>query len=133
MPDPFKFELVSPEKLLLSGNVEQVLVPGAEGDMTIMAKHSPLITTLRPGLLEIDFPDGRRQRFFARGGFAEVIPAGLTVLAERAIDLDDLDPTQLAQDISDAEEDVADLTGEAKDKAQMTLEHLRQVQSVLGA
>jgi F-type H+-transporting ATPase subunit epsilon len=62
-----------------------------------------------------------------------VIPAGLTVLAERAIDLDDLDPTQLAQDISDAEEDVADLTGEAKDKAQMTLEHLRQVQSVLGA
>jgi F-type H+-transporting ATPase subunit epsilon len=133
MPDPFKFELVSPEKLLFSGNVEQVLVPGAEGDMTIMAKHSPLITTLRPGLLEIDFPDGRRQRFFARGGFAEVIPAGLTVLAERAIDLDDLDPTQLAQDISDAEEDVADLTGEAKDKAQMTLEHLRQVQSVLGA
>jgi F-type H+-transporting ATPase subunit epsilon len=133
MPDPFKFELVSPEKLLLSGNVEQVLVPGAEGDMTIMAKHSPLITTLRPGLLEIDFPDGRRQRFFARGGFAEVIPAGLTVLAERAIDLDELDPTQLAQDISDAEEDVADLTGEAKDKAQMTLEHLRQVQSVLGA
>jgi F-type H+-transporting ATPase subunit epsilon len=133
MPDPFKFELVSPEKLLLSGNVEQVLVPGAEGDMTIMAKHSPLITTLRPGLLEIDFPDGRRQRFFARGGFAEVIPAGLTVLAERAIDLDELDPTQLAQDISDAEEDVADLTGEAKDKAHMTLEHLRQVQSVLGA
>ena len=133
MPDPFKFELVSPEKLLFSGNVEQVLVPGAEGDMTIMAKHAPLITTLRPGLLEIDFPDGSRQRFFARGGFAEVIPAGLTVLAERAINLDDLDRTQLAQDISDAEEDVADLTGEAKDKAQMTLEHLRQVQSVLGA
>lgn len=133
MPDPFKFELVSPEKLLFSGNVEQVLVPGAEGDMTIMAKHSPLITTLRPGLLEIDFPDGKRQRFFARGGFAEVIPAGLTVLAERAIDLDDLDPAQLAQDIADAEEDVADLSGEAKDKAQMTLEHLRQVQSALSA
>jgi F-type H+-transporting ATPase subunit epsilon len=133
MPDPFKFELVSPEKLLFSGNVEQVLVPGAEGDMTIMAKHSPLITTLRPGLLEIDFPDGKRQRFFARGGFAEVIPAGLTVLAERAIDLDDLDPAQLAQDIADAEEDAADLSGEAKDKAQMTLEHLRQVQAALSA
>ena len=133
MPDPFKFELVSPERLLFSGNVEQVLVPGAEGDMTIMAKHSPLITTLRPGLLEIDFPDGKRQRFFGRGGFAEVIPAGLTVLAERAIDLDNLDPAQLAQDIADAEEDVADLSGEAKDKAQMTLEHLRQVQSALSA
>lgn len=133
MPDPFKFELVSPEKLVFSGDVEQVLVPGAEGDMTIMAKHAPLITTLRPGLLEIDFPDGKRQRFFARGGFAEVIPAGLTVLAERAIDLDELDPAQLSQDIADAEEDVADLSGEAKDKAQMTLEHLRQVQSALGA
>ena len=133
MADPFKFELVSPEKLLFSGDVEQVLVPGAEGDLTIMAKHAPLIATLRPGLLEIDFPDGKRQRFFARGGFAEVIPAGLTVLAERAIDLDDLDPAQLSQDIADAEEDVADLAGEAKDKAQMTLEHLRQVQTALNA
>jgi F-type H+-transporting ATPase subunit epsilon len=133
MADPFKFELVSPEKLLFSGDVEQVLVPGAEGDMTIMAKHAPVITTLRPGLLEIDFPDGKRQRFFARRGFAEVNPDGLTVLAERAIDLDDLDPEQLTQDIANAEEDVADLSGDAKDRALMTLEHLRQVQAVLGA
>ncbi|MGD8355201.1 MAG: F0F1 ATP synthase subunit epsilon [Methyloceanibacter sp.] len=133
MADPFKFELVSPEKLLFSGDVEQVLVPGAEGDMTIMAKHAPVITTLRPGLLEIDFPDGKRQRFFARRGFAEVNPDGLTVLAERAIDLDDLDPEQLTQDITNAEEDVADLSGDAKDRALMTLEHLRQVQAVLSA
>lgn len=133
MADPFKFDLVSPEKLLFSGEVEQVLVPGAEGDMTIMAKHSPLITTLRPGLLELDFPDGKRQRFFARGGFAEVIPAGLTVLAERAIDLDDMDAAHLDQAISDAEEDVADLSGEAKDRAQMTLEHLRQVKAAMSA
>jgi F-type H+-transporting ATPase subunit epsilon len=133
MADPFKFELVSPEKLLFSGEVEQVLVPGAEGDMTIMAKHAPLITTLRPGLLEIDFPDGKRQRFFARRGFAEVNPVGLTVLAERAIDLDDLDPEQLTQDITNAEEDVADLSGDAKDRALMTLEHLRQVQAALSA
>ncbi len=133
MADPFKFELVSPEKLLFSGDVEQVLVPGAEGDMTIMAKHAPVITTLRPGLLEIDFLDGKRQRFFARRGFAEVNPDGLTVLAERAIDLDDLDPEQLTQDITNAEEDVADLSGDAKDRALMTLEHLRQVQAVLSA
>ena len=133
MADPFKFELVSPEKLLFSGDVEQVLVPGAEGDMTIMAKHAPLITTLRPGVLEIDFPEAKRQRFFARRGFAEVNPAGLTVLAERAIDLDDLDPEQLTQDITNAEEDVTDLSGDAKDRAQMTLEHLRQVQAVLSA
>ena len=133
MPDLFTFELVSPEKLLFSGEVEQVLVPGAEGDMTVMAKHAPIITTLRPGLLELDFPGGKRQRFFARGGFAEVIPAGLTVLAETAIDLDEMDPAHLTQAISDAEEDVADLSGDAKDRAELTLEHLRQVQTVLNA
>lgn len=133
MPDSFKFELVSPEKLLFSGEVEQVLVPGAEGDMTIMAKHAPLITTLRPGLLELDFPGGKRQRFFARGGFAEVVPAGLTVLAETAIDLDEMSADHLRQAIADAEEDAADLSGEAKDRAQMTLEHLRQVQAAVNA
>ena len=133
MPDPFKFELVSPEKLLFSGEVEQVLVPGAEGDMTIMAKHAPLITTLRPGLLEVEFPGGKRQRFFARGGFAEVVPAGLTILAETAIDLDEMSPEHLSQAITNAEEDVADLSGEAKDRAQMTLQHLRQVQAALNA
>ena len=133
MPDLFTFELVSPEKLLFSGEVEQVLVPGAEGDMTVMSKHAPLITTLRPGLLELDFPGGKRQRFFARGGFAEVIPAGLTVLAETAIDLDEMDPAHLKQAISDAEEDAADLSGDAKDRAELTLEHLRQVQTVLNA
>ena len=96
-----------------------------------MAKHAPLITTLRPGLLEIDFPGGKRQRFFAQGGFAEAIPAGLTVLAERAIDLDELNPDDLKQAIQNAEEDVNDLSGEAKDRAELTLEHLRQVQSAL--
>lgn len=131
MPDPFKFELVSPERLLVSGDVEQVLVPGAEGDMTVLAKHAPVLTTLRPGLLEIGFPGGNDQRFFIRGGFAEVNPAGLTVLAETAIDLDELKPDDLAQAIKDTEEDVADLENDAKDRAQTKLEHLRQVQATL--
>jgi F-type H+-transporting ATPase subunit epsilon len=131
MPDPFKFELVSPERLLVSGDVEQVLVPGAEGDMTVFAKHAPVLTTLRPGLLDIGFPGGKRQRFFIRGGFAEVNPAGLTILAETAIDLDELKAEQLAQAIKDAEEDVTDLTGEAADRAQTKLDHLRQVQAAL--
>lgn len=131
MPDPFKFELVSPEKLLVSGEVEQVLVPGAEGDMTVLANHAPVLTTLRPGLLDIGFPGGKDQRFFIRGGFAEVNPAGLTVLAETAIDLDELKADDLAQAIKDAEEDVADLTDDAKDRAQTKLEHLRQVEATL--
>lgn len=132
MPDPFKFELVSPERLLVSGEVEQVLVPGAEGDMTVLAHHAPVLTTLKPGVLDIGYPSGEHQRFFLRGGFAEVNPAGLIVLAETAIDLIELDAGQLAQAIKDAEEDVADASEDAaRDRAQTRLDHLRQVQSAL--
>jgi len=122
MPDAFKFELVSPERLLVSGEVEQVLVPGAEGDMTVLAHHAPLLTTLRPGLLEIGLPGGGQQRFFIRGGFAEVGPSGLTVLAETAIDLVELDADRLAQAVKDAEEDVTDAAeGAVRDRAQTKL------------
>ena len=133
MPDPFKFELVSPERLLVSGNVEQVIVPGSEGEMTVLAHHAPLLTTLRPGLLDIGFPGGgEHQRYFVRGGFAEVSPAGLTVLAETAIDLVELDAAQFAQAVKDAEEDVADATDDAiRDRAQTKLDQLRQVQATL--
>jgi len=132
MPDAFKFELVSPERLLLSGEVEQVLVPGSEGDMTVLAHHAPLLTTLRPGLLDIGMQGGDQKRYFIRGGFAEVGPSGLTVLAETAIDLVELDAGQLAQAIKDAEEDVADATEDGiRDRAQTKLDHLRQVQTTL--
>jgi F-type H+-transporting ATPase subunit epsilon len=132
MPDAFKFELVSPERLLVSGDVEHVLVPGSEGEMTMLAHHAPLLTTLRPGLLDIGFPGGVRQRYFIRGGFAEVVPAGLTVLAETAINLDELDADTLAQAVKDAEEDVADATSDAaRDRVQTKLDQLRQVQSAL--
>jgi F-type H+-transporting ATPase subunit epsilon len=133
MPDAFKFELVSPERLLVSGEVEQVLVPGAEGDMTILAYHAPLLTTLRPGVLDIGFPGGgERRRYFIRGGFAEIGPSGLTVLAETAIDLNELDASQLSQAVKDAEEDVADATDDAlRDCAQTKLDQLRQVQAAL--
>src|SRR5262245_64765777 len=85
MADAFKFELVSPERLLVSGAVAQVLVPGSEGDMTILAHHAPLLSTLRPGLLDITFPSGEQRRNFIRGGFAEVGADGITVLTEQAI------------------------------------------------
>jgi F-type H+-transporting ATPase subunit epsilon len=132
MADAFKFELVSPERLLISGEVAQVLIPGSEGDITILAHHAPLLSTLRPGLLDITLPGGEHRRYFIRGGFAEVGPAGLTVLAETAIDLIDLDADQLAQAVKDAEEDVADATEDAvRDRAQTKLDHLRQVQATL--
>ena len=135
MPDTFKFELVSPERLLVSGEVEQVLVPGPEGDMTILAHHAPVLTTLRPGVLEIGHASGEQQRFFLRGGFAEVNPTGLIVLAQTAVDLRELDAGQLAQEIENAEEDVADAANAAedavRDRAQTRLDHLRQVQTAL--
>ena len=132
MADAFKFELVSPERLLVSGEVEQVLVPGAEGDLTVLAHHAPVLTTLRPGLLDIAYPGGSHPRYFIRGGFAEVGASGLTVLAETAIDLVELDAGALAQAIKNAEEDVADATENvARDRAQTKLDHLRQVRSAL--
>lgn len=132
MPDPFKLELVSPERLLFSGEVEQVMVPGSEGDMTVLAYHAPLLTTLRPGMLDIAFPGGEHQRYFIRGGFAEVGPSGLTVLAETAIDLRELDAGELVQAVKDAEEDVADATEDGvRDRAQTKLDQLRQVQDAL--
>jgi F-type H+-transporting ATPase subunit epsilon len=132
MPDAFKFELVSPERLLVSDDVEQVLVPGSEGDMTVLANHAPLLSTLRPGLLDIGLPGGEPKRYFIRGGFVEVGPSGLTVLAETAIDLVELDAGQLAQAVKDAEEDVADATeDQVRDRAQTKLDHLRQVQATL--
>ena len=101
--------------------------------MTVLAYHAPLLTTLKPGLLDIGFPGGgEHQRYFVRGGFAEVSPAGLTVLAETAIDLVELDAAQFAQAVKDAEEDVADATDDAiRDRAQTKLDQLRQVQATL--
>jgi F-type H+-transporting ATPase subunit epsilon len=132
MADTFKFELVSPERLLVSGDVEQVLVPGVEGDFTVLAGHAPMLTVLKPGLLDIVYPGGSQKRFFVRGGFSETTPQGLTVLAETAIDLADLDAAMLTETIRNAEEDLADATDDLKrDKAQIHLEQLRQVQVTL--
>ena len=131
MAETFKFELVSPERLLLSGDVEQVLVPGSEGDFTMLARHAPLLTGLRPGLLEIG-AGNERKRYFVRGGFAEVSPSGLVVLAETAIDLDELEKETLEQAVKDAEEDVADAKDDGtRDRARTKLDQLRQVQATL--
>jgi F-type H+-transporting ATPase subunit epsilon len=132
MADTFKFELVSPERLLVSAEVEQVLVPGSEGDFTMLAHHAPLLTSLRPGLLEIGSGGVERRRYFVHGGFAEVGPSGLTVLAETAIDLAELEADVLNRAIKDAEEDVADAHEDAaRDRAKTQLDHLRQVQTTL--
>lgn len=132
MADTLKFELVSPEKLLMSEDVQQVNIPGSEGEMGILANHAPVLSTLRPGVVDVTTTDGKHDRIFVRGGFAEVNPQGLTVLAEQAIHMDDLDTAALDQQIQNAQEDVADAKDDTKrQKAQETLDHLKQLRSAM--
>ena len=133
MADAFQFELVSPERLLLSEDVRSVVVPGTEGEFEVLAHHAPFLSTLRPGVLEITVADGARQRIFVRGGFADVNGRGLTILADEAIPLAELDRAAIAAQIKDAEEDVADAADPAdRDEAERRLQHLRDVEAVLG-
>jgi len=124
-------EFVSPESVLFSGDVDQVDLPGTEGDMGILPGHAPLVTALRPGIVTI-FRAGAREPVVVIGGFAEVSPAGLTVLADRAVARGDFDTATLAADIKDTEEDVADATDQAqRDKFARRLEQLKSLQAAL--
>ncbi len=127
----FHFDLVSPEQLLFSGEVQQVDAPGAEGDFGVLAGHAPYIATLKPGLLVI-YEGTHVWRVVVSGGLAEVNPEGMTVLAETATGLDELDPAVLAGQIQDAVEDLNDATDPAtRDKAQRRLEQLRTLEAGL--
>ena len=124
-------EFISPESVLFAGDVDQVDLPGAEGDMGILPGHAPLVTTLRPGIVTI-FEGGKRVPIVVTGGFAEVGPAGLTVLADRAVAREDFDVATLAAEIKDAEEDVADATIEhQRDKLARHLDQLKTLQATL--
>jgi F-type H+-transporting ATPase subunit epsilon len=127
----FHFDLVSPEQLLFSGEVDQVDVPGSEGDFGVFAGHAPLVSLLRPGILTI-VEAGAPRRILVFGGFAEVGPNGLTVLADMATPVEDVDPAVIEGAIKDTEEDVADAKDNAaRDRAQHKLDQLKAVQEVL--
>ena len=131
MAEAFKFELVSPARLVLSEEASQVVVPGLDGDFTMLKGHSPFMTTVRPGVVEVTSASGKTSKIFVRGGFADASPAGRTILAEQAIPVEELKADVIAKEIKDAEEDVADAkTAEAKRVAQ---EKLDQLKAVLGA
>jgi F-type H+-transporting ATPase subunit epsilon len=98
----FKFELVTPERVLLSENVEQVVLPGSEGDFTVLVAHAPVIATLRPGVIDVQLT-GRKRRVFVKGGFADVQPELVTVLAEKALDVEEVDAATVAAELEAAE------------------------------
>ena len=101
-----QFELVSPEQLLLSEDVEMVVVPGGEGDFGVLPGHSPMISTVRPGVIHVFASGSVSSRIFVAGGFAEVTGARCTVLAEEALPVDDIDRAQVETDLQNATEDI---------------------------
>jgi F-type H+-transporting ATPase subunit epsilon len=108
MTNQFHFELVSPEKLLVSKDVAMVTVPGGEGDYGVLAGHAPLITTVRPGVIEIYDNENTapNDRIFVAGGFAEVTNERCTVLAEAAVAVAELDRGHIEQEVRDLGEDI---------------------------
>jgi F-type H+-transporting ATPase subunit epsilon len=133
MAETFAFELVSPERRLMAGEAVQVVVPGWEGEFAVLAGHAPVLSTMRPGILSIMREEGAQpERYFVRGGFADVTPTSLTVLAQQAIAEADLDREALVQAIQDGEEDVADAGDDAaRARAQEALDHLREIERAL--
>jgi F-type H+-transporting ATPase subunit epsilon len=127
----FHFELVSPDKLLFNGQAEDVLVPGSEGDFLVLRDHAPVMASLRPGIVDIGEAPGKHTRLFVRGGFADVSAAGLILLAETAIPVDELSAERLGGEIKNAEEDLADATDEQKQLAQEKLDRLRELKDAL--
>jgi F-type H+-transporting ATPase subunit epsilon len=125
MAEAYKFELVSPERLLVSESVESVVIPGTEGEMTVMANHAPVMATIKPGVVTVKPVSGPEQRYVVFGGFADILPDVCTLLAESAVPVADINKDDLARRIQDAKEDLADAkSDEDRTKAEEFLSHL---------
>jgi F-type H+-transporting ATPase subunit epsilon len=131
MAESFNFELVSPEKLLLSEAVSEVVLPGSEGEMTVMANHAPVMTTIRPGVLTVKGASGQVDRFVVFGGFADILPTGCTVLAESALAVADFSKDLLAKRLEVAKSDLANASGdEAKTRLAQLVSDLDSLNSL---
>ena len=130
MADTFKFELVSPERVLLSDDAEQVVLPGLQGDFAVLANHAPMLSMLRPGVLDIQLP-GRTRRIFVKGGFAEVEPDRLTVLAQTAFDAEGSSAADsIAAELASAQSELDEAKDDdARFMAQEAVDRLRTLQS----
>lgn len=129
MAGTFKFELVSPERILLSADAEEVVVPGIEGDFTVYAGHAPVISTLKPGFLEVTVA-GTKRRIFLKSGFAEVNAESVTVLAETAYDQSEMDAKRISDELATAEAELAAAKDdEGRMMAQTAVDKLRAMGS----
>jgi F-type H+-transporting ATPase subunit epsilon len=128
MAATFNFELVTPERLVFSGEATQVVVPGSEGDFAVLAGHSPFISTLRPGILEVTLPQGA-QRLLVKKGVAEADPTRLTVLAQTAVPVEELTGARLAGELQLAEAQAAEAKDDhARMNAEALLDLLKRLQ-----
>src|SRR3954451_2566207 len=128
----FHFDLVSPEKLAFSGEVDQVDVPGAEGDFGVLAGHAPVVAVIRPGILTVT-SSGKHEKIVVLGGLAEMSDKGLTVLADVATSLEELDRAKLADAIAEMEAKLAEKEGSELDLALWRLDQYRNVQSQISS
>jgi F-type H+-transporting ATPase subunit epsilon len=128
----FHFDLVSPEKLAFSGEVDQVDIPGVEGDFGVLAGHAPVVASIRPGILTVT-AGGSQQKIIVLGGLAEVSDKGLTVLADVATSLPDLDAVAFAQTVSEMEAKLPENVGAALDRAVERLDHYKSIQQQISS
>ena len=130
MADKLKFSLVSPERELFSGDVDQVDVPGSEGDLGVFPNHSPLMAAIRTGAITV-YADGVQTKYLVQGGFADVTLDGLTILAERATAMENVELDGITAEIEAAKEALAGLEGEAALNAQQNLDGLTAIAASL--
>jgi F-type H+-transporting ATPase subunit epsilon len=123
----FHFDLVSPEKLAFSGEVDQVDIPGVEGDFGVLAGHAPVIASIRPGILTVT-AGGKHEKIIVLGGLAEVSENGLTVLADVATAIEELDRARFADTIAEMESKLRDKVGEELDREIERLDHFKSIQ-----
>jgi F-type H+-transporting ATPase subunit epsilon len=126
----FHFDLVSPEKLAFSGEVDQVDVPGAEGDFGVLAGHAPVVAAIRPGILTVT-SSGSKQKIIVLGGLAEVSEQGLTVLADVATSIDELDRAKFAATIDEMQQKLNEKEGSELDREIERLDHFKSIQNEL--
>ncbi|ASY70691.1 F0F1 ATP synthase subunit epsilon [Sinorhizobium fredii] len=131
MADSFNFELVSPERLLLSAQVTEVVIPATEGEMTVMANHAPTMTTIKPGVVTVKTADGKTERFAVFGGFADILPTGCTLLAESAVHVDELDRTVLENRIDEARAELEGAIDEKKTRIEQFIAELTRLGEIV--